>query len=441
VAAPADANGGASTRALLSWALYDWANSAFPTIVQTFVFATYFTRSVAGDPTVGTRAWGTAVGIAAALVAIAGPVLGAVTDRRGGRKAWIGGLTTVCLVASALLWFVAPSPAYAIRGLALLVIASVAFELASLLYNAMLPGLAAPERLGRWSGWGWGLGYAGGLASLGAALLLIDERTAAMLGLDHAASEHVRASFVLVAVWYGLFALPLFLFTPDARGTAASWSGGSGVVAALRDGVRRLVATVRETRRHPATVRFLIAHLCYADGLATLFTFGGVYAAGTFDMTERDVLGFGIALNVTSGLGAAGFAWLDDRLGSKPTIVLSLVGLIVPGTLMLLVASQQVFWVLGMLLGIFVGPAQAASRSYMARVAPPDLRNQLFGLYALSGKATAFVGPLLVGWLTWAAGSQRVGMSAVVVLLAAGLALMLTVPSTTAARWYSEPER
>jgi len=412
----------ASTRALLSWALYDWANSSFPTIIQTFVFATYFTRAVAADPTAGTRQWGTALAIAALVVAVAAPLLGATTDQTGRRKAWVGGCTVVTVVATALLWLVEPSPEWVGPALALLVLGTVGFELASLLYNAMLPALADPARLGRWSGWGWGLGYAGGLVSLVLALVLFINDGAAVGGLDRAASEHVRATFVLAAVWYAVFALPLFLFTPDRSVRAESLGRG------LRDGVRQLADTVRQARRYAGLIRFLVAHLFYVDGLATLFAFGGVYAAGTFDMDERDVLLYGIALNVTSGLGAAGFAWIDDWIGSRRTILVSLAGLVLAGTALLFIEGRTLFWTLGMVLGVFVGPAQASSRAYLARVAPPALANQMFGLYAFSGKATAFIGPLMVGWLTHASGSQRVGMSAIVLLLVVGLGLMLTVP-------------
>jgi UMF1 family MFS transporter len=168
--------------------------------------------------------------------------------------------------------------------------------------------------------------------------------------------------------------------------------------------------------------------MLYSDGLLTLFMFGGVYAAGTFDMSQADVLKFGIALNVSAGLGAGAFAWVDDRIGAKATIMLSLVGLIVPGVLILVIESQAVFWLLGIVLGIFIGPVQAASRSYLARAAPKALRAEMFGLYALSGKATAFLGPLMVGWLTHLTGSQRIGMSPIIILLTLGFVLMFTVP-------------
>jgi UMF1 family MFS transporter len=233
----------------------------------------------------------------------------------------------------------------------------------------------------------------------------------------------VRGTFVLVAVWYLVFALPLFLLTPDAR------AEGKALRRAVGDGLRQLRDSLRQVRAYAPILRFLVARMFFIDGLATIFAFGGVYAAGTFGMDEQKVLLFGIALNLTAGLGAAAFAWIDDWVGSKPTILFSLIGLIVPGTALLVVESDVLFWLFGVTLGVFVGPVQAASRSYMARAAPVHLRTQMFGLFAFSGKATAFLGPLLVGWVTGLFASQRAGMSVIIVFLLTGFVLMLTVPA------------
>lgn len=407
---------------LIAWSFYDWANNGFATVIQTFVFAAYFTRRVAADEATGSAQWGMAIGIAGLIVAVSGPILGAVADQIGRRKPWIAGFTMLCVVATALLWFVYPSPESVPLALVLVGVGTIGAELATIYYNAMLPELAPPERIGRWSGWAWGLGYAGGLLCLVIALVAF-VGDAAWLELDRQSAANVRATFLLAAAWYLLFALPLLLFVPESAPRKKGWTD------AARDGWRQIRTSIRHVGRYAHIVRFLIARMIYIDGLATLFAFGGVYAAGTFDMTESQVLMFGIALNVTAGLGAAAFGWIDDHVGAKPTIIFSLVGLIIPATLILLVESQVLFWILGLILGIFVGPVQAASRSFLARIAPAELRNEIFGLYALSGKATAFVGPLLVGWISYWASSQRAGMSVIVVLFAVGLVLMRTVPA------------
>ncbi|HYW02524.1 MAG TPA: MFS transporter [Gammaproteobacteria bacterium] len=412
----------AGARGMLSWAFYDWANSAFATLIQTFVFAAYFTRSVAASPAAGTALWGNTIGAAGLVIALAGPVLGAVADHGGRRKPWLAAFTLLAVVSTALLWFVRPAPAWVVPALALVGLGTIGTECASIFYNAMLPALAPPERIGRWSGWGWALGYAGGLACLVVALLVFIRPAHPPFGLTHADAAPVRATFVLTAVWFALFALPLLLFTPDGPAT------GKPLRRAVPDGLRQLRGTLRRVRAYRDLARFLVARLLFIDALATIFAFGGVYAAGHFDMNEQQVLLFGIALNVSAGAGAWAFAWVDDHLGSKLTIVLALLGLLVTTALALAARSAAVFWAFGVLLGIFVGPAQAASRSWLARVAPPAMRNEMFGLLALSGKATAFLGPLLVGWVTWASGSQRLGLATVLLFLAGGLLLMLGVP-------------
>jgi MFS transporter, UMF1 family len=164
--------------------------------------------------------------------------------------------------------------------------------------------------------------------------------------------------------------------------------------------------------------------MLYTDGLNTLFAFGGIYAAGTFGMSFQDILVFGILLNITAGLGAFGFAWIDDFVGAKFTILFSIAALIGLGTAILLIDSKLWFYVLGCGIGVFIGPAQTASRSFYARIIPPDLATEFFGLYALSGKITAFLGPALVGWVTFWAGSQRLGMATILLFFLAGYLLM-----------------
>ncbi|MCW5890423.1 MAG: MFS transporter [bacterium] len=416
----------ASRRALLAWALYDWAASSHATVVETFVFAAYFTRSVATDETVGTAQWGNTIGVAGLVVALAGPILGAITDRGGRRKPWIAACTGLSVAATAALWLVRPDPAWAPFGLLMVALATIGAELAFVPYNAMLPDLAPAARLGRWSGWAWGLGYAGGVACLLVALWLV-QGGAVTLGLPGDAAGPVRATFLLTAVWFGVFALPLFLWTPDLAAPRMR------MAAAVREGLGQLGASLRRLRGRRVVLRFLVARMIYIDGLATVFALGGVYAAGTFDMSEKEVLLFGIALNATSGIGAAAFAFLDDRLGPRTVIVASLVGLVLCLLAALLARTPPGFWAAGMALGLFVGPVQASSRSLLARLAPPELRAELFGLYALSGKVTAFLGPILVGWLTLAAGSQRVGFAVVLAFFVVGLALMRRVPADAAA--------
>ncbi|MBL6928367.1 MAG: MFS transporter [Rhodospirillales bacterium] len=409
------------SRALFGWCLFDWANSAFPTVITTFVFSAYFTKAIAPDAVTGTAFWGYAMSASALAVALAGPILGAVADHAGRRKPWILAFTMLCVVTSAALWFARPEASFVVFALVLAAFANFAFEMGVVFYNAMLPDLTPQERLGRVSGWAWGLGYAGGLSCLAIGLVLFVQPEQPLFGLDREAAEHVRITAPLVAVWFALFSVPLFLWTPDTP------SSGVGLTQCVKHGLSTLASTLKSVREYKVIARFLLARMIYTDGLNTLFAFGGIYAAGTFGMSFTEIMIFGIGLNVTAGLGAAAFGWVDDGIGSKPTILISLAGLTVFGAAMLIIESKMLFWFFGLGLGVFVGPAQAASRTFMARLAPAHLRTEMFGLYALSGKATAFIGPALLGWVTVAMNSQRWGMATVVVFFAVGGLLLLPV--------------
>lgn len=408
---------------LWAWAFYDWAGNAFATVIQTFVFAAYFTEQVAADSISGTALWGNTLGMAGIIIMLGGPVLGAIADQQGGSKRWIGVLTFLCAGFMALLWFVRPDPAYVPLAVLLIVLGTVSSEFATIFYNAMLPRLAPSDQIGRWSGWAWSLGYLGGLACLGIALVFFIQPLLPLFSLDIAQGEPVRATCLFAAAWLLVFTMPLLLLTPDTQ--RKNIAG----MDALRAGLTQLRQTVGKVRRYAHIVKFLLARMVYIDGLATLFAFGGVYAAGTFGMTQHQILLFGISLNATAAVGAALFARVDDIIGSKPTILYSLVGLMLPGLLILFVDSMTTFWILGMVLGLFVGPVQAASRSFLAKMSPPPLHNEMFGLYALSGKATAFMGPLLAGWVTDWWGTQRAGMGVIMALFVFGFLLMLTVPA------------
>lgn len=408
--------------ALISWAFYDWANSAFATVIQTFVFAAYFVKTVAVNETIGSAQWGTITGLSAFIVALLSPIFGAIADHSGGRKIWLFVFTLICIVPTALMWYVLPSSAYV--GLALLTvgIGAIGAEGAYIFYNAMLPELASPSQLGRWSGWGWGMGYAGGMAALVLSLFAFVNGDSAWFSLDESTAEPIRATFILTALWYALFSLPLFLLTPASPPT------GKSIRAAASDGIHQLWSFLGEIKQHETIVRFLVAKMLYVDGLSTLFAFGGIYAATIFGMEQYEVLQFGIAMNITAGLGAASLAFLDDRFGSKTIILLSLLGLIIPGSLAIIVTEKWQFWALGLLMCVFVGPVQSSSRAYMARIAPIPMRRQMFGFYMLSGKATAFFGPLLYGWVAYLSGSLRWGMSTIILLFALGGLIMLTLP-------------
>lgn len=410
-----------SRSVMLSWASYDWASSGFAVVIQTFVFAAYFTRQVAADETVGTHLWGNTLGIAGLIVALGGPIIGSIADCGGRRKVWLAFFLACCALATALLWFIQPAPSFVWPAMVLIVIGTIAEEYSYIFYNSMLPALAPPGQIGRWSGWGWSLGYFGGTACLLCALAVYTAASNSWIVLDEALAEPVRLIFPLTALWMVVFSLPLFLRVPDT----AQASGP--LREAIPAGLRQFAQTFRELRRHANLARFLVARTIFVDGIATLFAFGGIYAAGTFDMSQQAILLFGLALNVAAGVGAATFAWVDDWIGGKQTLLLALGGLMLSCIAILLVKSQTLFWVFGILIGVFIGPSQATSRSLVARMAPADLQTQMFGFFAVSGKATAFMGPLAVGWVTFWTSSQRFGMASVLVFFIVGALILLGV--------------
>jgi UMF1 family MFS transporter len=305
--------------------------------------------------------------------------------------------------------------------LVLVIIANIGFEFGEVFYNAFLPDVAPPERVGRVSGYGWGLGYIGGLSALALALVAFVQPDVPWFGFSTEAGENVRATNLLVAAWFAIFSLPLFLFVAEDKSRISK----AGRI--VKDTSRQLADTVRELRRYRQIVRVLIARLLYNDGIVTIYAFGGIYAAETFGFTLEDVLIFGIVLNMSAGVGALLMGHLDDWIGGKRTIVVSLLGLITATTIAVLARSPQAFWAAGILTGLFFGPNQAASRSLMARFVPPHAENEFFGFFAFSGKLTAFIGPFFLGLITQLTGSQRLGVSVVLVLFSAGLAVLLSL--------------
>lgn len=404
-------------RAIWSWALYDFANSPFTTLVVTFVYATYFTQAIAPDPITGTALWSRAVTVTALVVAIGSPIFGALADRGGYRKAFVVLFTAVCAAATAGLFGVLPGQVAA--ALVLFVIANIAYEFGTVFYNAFLPDLAPPQRVGRISGFGWGLGYLGGLLALALALLTLIQPPTPWFGFTTEAGENIRATNLLVALWLVVFTVPFVLWVESDRPPVS----GSGRVVSAAFG--QLRTTLREIRRYRTVVRFLIARFVYNNALVTVFAFGGIYAAGSFGFTLQEVLVFGIVLNVAAGLGALLMGYMDDALGGKRTIMASLIGLSAASLLAVVATTKPWLWVAGIIIGIFSGPNQSASRSLMARFVPRECENEFFGFFAFSGKFTAFLGPLLLGLLTQWTGSQRWGVSVVLVLFAAGALILM----------------
>jgi UMF1 family MFS transporter len=409
-------------RAILAWCMYDWGNSAFTTLVVTFVYATYFTRAFAPNELIGTTYWSYAIGVSAILVALLSPILGAIADRGGRRRRYLMISTLTCVLATAALTFVKPGGERAILlALTIFVLANVAFEVGMVFYNAFLPSIVSQEKIGRVSGYGWGLGYVGGLASMlfGLFAFVGFDPNPGWLGITNAEGLNARSTNLLVAGWFLVFSVPLFVFVREGRRPSERID--------VRGALSGLKKTFHEIRRYREIAKFLVARLVYNDGLVTIFALGGVYAIGTFGFTLTEVMIFGIVINVTAGLGAFAFGFVDDRIGGKATIMVSLVALGVAVLAAMVAPTRAWLWVAAMGIGLFAGPNQSASRSLMGRFVPASTQSEFFGFFAFSGKFTSFLGPILFGTATAAFGTQRAGVATVLAFLVVGGLLLATI--------------
>jgi UMF1 family MFS transporter len=400
-----------------SWACYDFANSPFTTLVLTFVYATYFTQAIATDPITGTVLWSRAIALSALIAGVCSPILGYFVDRLGYRKNWLIFFTVICAAATVGLYGVLPGQVA--TALILIVIANTAYELAMVFYNAFLPDITPVERIGRISGYGWGLGYLGGLLVLVFVLIAFVRPDVPWFGVTKIDGQNIRVTNVVVAAWLVVFSVPFVFWVPEVKPPISQRK------IYFLSSLSQLQITFRRILKYKEVCRFLIARFIFNNGLVTIFLFGGIYAAESFGFTLQEVLIFGIALNVAAGFGAFLMGYLDDLFGGKKTIIISLVGLILAVALAVLTSSKLMLWVSGMVIGVFSGPNQSASRSLMARLVPSDSQAQFFGFYAFSGKFTAFLGPLLFGIITQWTGSQRWGLSVVLVMLFMGMLIML----------------
>jgi UMF1 family MFS transporter len=397
-------------RELWAWALYDFANSSFTTLVVTFIYSAWFAASMGATKAEGAAMWSWGITASALVVALLAPVIGSAADRTAKRKRWLTALTIAAIGGTAALAFV-PAP-HALTALALFVATNVVYELACALYNAFLPGLASPGREGRLSAYGWALGYAGGNLCLLAAIALVGS---GLLGSD--GGWHYRATNLLVAGWFLVFSLPALALLREPAPPDPS-AGAS---------LSRLAATLRRALRYRDAMRLLVARLIYNDGLVSIFAFGGIYAEAVFGFDLEELLWFGFWLNVFAGLGALVFGRVDDLLGGQRTVLITLLGL-AAATIMAAAATERWhLWVAGALIGTMVGPNQSASRSLMARFVPAAEAAEFFGLFALSGKLTSFAGPLLLGQLIWVTGNHRIGVASLLVFFVVGGLLLLRV--------------
>lgn len=444
----------ASPLGQFGWAMFDWANQPYATLITTFLFFPYFATAFVGDPIKGQSILAIILSISGILIAVLSPVLGAIADAVGRRKQWILAFSVVYVIACYGLWYAAPGAPHGIWPFAtLIVLAHLSMEIATVFNNAMLPSLTSNQAMGRLSGFGWGLGYIASFVSLILVLVafalpgqieapFIPDKP--LLGLSHDAHEPERITGPLASVWYIVFIIPLFVFTPDTRRSTLTYA------QATRDGLGAIAKTISKIPKLKNVAIFLAARMLYTDGLAAIFAFGGVYAAAIFGWTAIELVIFGIILAFFAAIGAFLGGLADTKWGSKPTILVSIVGLIIGATGAASVGDTQIFYTLpappippdsslfssaqeqiylafGILIGIASGPSAAASRTMLARLAPADQITEFFGLFAFSGKVTSFAAPAMIGIATAIFAEQRAGLFVIIAFLIAGLLALLPV--------------
>ncbi|WP_308796293.1 MFS transporter [Agromyces silvae] len=427
---PASATTPWFSRRVVAWAFWDWGSAAFNAVVTTFVFTIYLTSPAFGpENTVEPQlAW--ALAFAGLAVALFAPISGQRGDLTGHRKRWLAVNTALVVALMLAMYFVEPAPEFLPLGIALVAVGSVCFEFASVNYNAMLAQVSTPATVGKVSGFGWGMGYVGGIALL---VLLYLGLIQPAVGLFGVSSEHgldVRVAMLIAGLWFGVFAIPVLLAVPKNPAGAGPRAARHRVgILGSYARLGRDVAHLWRTQRN--TVRFLIASAVYRDGLASAFTFGGVLASTVFGFSPGEVIVFAVVSNIVAGASTIAVGALDDRLGARLIILASLAGLIVSGLVMFVFhdAGKPAFWFAGLAISLFVGPAQSASRSFLTRLIPDGHEGELFGLYATTGRAVSFLAPAAFATAVTVGGAPHYGIIGIVLVVAIGFGLMFLVRS------------
>ena len=402
---------------ILNFALYDFANSAFTTIVITFIFSTYFAKQIAPNPILGQSYWGWAIGTTGILVAIIGPILGSIADKKNYTEFFIKLFTIMCISLTALLWFSKPSEKYLLFTLIIVASANFFYELSLIFYNSILKRIAEPSDLGKFSGFSFALGYIGGILVLIICIKIFIDNDVLPFGLSKENSENIRATSIVVAIWYLVFSIP-FIFSLKKK--------INNKIEVSSNNIKKIKDLIWNNGLNNLG-KFLIARMLYADGLNAIIVMGGIFAVGVFKLEIKDLLVLSILMNITAFIGAIVGGYANDKFTSKSVIIFSLLGLIFSSTIILVIKAQLLFLVFAAINGFFIGPIQSASRVFITKSIDENNQASGFGLFALSGKLTSFIGPLLVSTITYISSSQRIGFSSAIILLLIGLLILLKV--------------
>ena len=402
---------------IFNFALYDFANSAFTTIIITFIFATYFAKQIAPNPILGQAYWGWTIGLTGFFVAVLGPFIGSFADKKNKILFFLRFFSILCILFTALLWFAKPSQSYLFYTLIIVGIANFFYELSLIFYNSLLKDISKKKNLGKSSGLGFALGYIGGVIILILSIKLFIDNDNIPFGLSEKESQNIRITAILVSIWFSIFALPFLLFAKQKlkkikKSASSNYFDLKNLI--WNKGLKTLG-------------KFLIARMLYADGLNAIIVMGGIFAVGVFNLEIKELLKLSVIMNITAFIGAFVGGLANDRYGSKVVIVISLLGLIFSSTIIILTYSKSLFFIVAAINGLFIGPIQSASRVIITSLLNKENQGKGFGLFATSGKLTSFIGPVLVSTVTFLSGSQRIGFSAAIVLLLAGLIILINI--------------
>lgn len=425
---------------VVSWCLWDFGSAAFNAVVTTFIFTVYLTSESFGDTAYTSSALGYGFTIAGFLIAALAPLTGQRADKAGKGIFWLGLNSMIVVVCIFALFLVKPHPSYLWLGIVLLSVGNIFFEFASVNYNAMLTRVSTPKNIGAISGIGWGSGYIGGIILLLILYVGFISPEVGWFGVTGEEGQDIRISMVISGIWMLLATIPVLMFVKGKR-----QEGEIPPKVSLIQSYKDLWGTLKLIKKEaPQTFLFLAASAIFRDGLAAVFTFGAVIAAGTFGFSSADVILFGVVANVVAGIATMLFGFFDDWLGPKVVIVVSLICMCISGTCVFIFADRGpiYFWIFGLLLSIFVGPTQSASRSYLARLIPEGREGEVFGLYATTGRAVSFLAPaaftLFVSFAT-SYGSkyaQSWGILGIALILLTGLVLMIFVKENPKKKLY-----
>lgn len=423
-----EAVGTATTRRqVVAWSLWDWGSAAFNAVIVTFVFSVYLVDGVGADisgPFTAATWLAWSVAAASVVIAVLAPVMGRRADAGGRRKRSLALLTGSVVVVTALMFLVEDDPSFLWLGLLLIALGQVLFELAQVPYFAMMRQVSTPATIGRVSAVGWAFGYLGGIVLLLICFVGLISGDGGALGVSTENGLNIRIVALLAAGWFAAFAVPVLLLVPELPATASPGERTS-FVAAYRD----VFADVRRLWREDRVVlQYLVASAIFRDGLAGVFAFGAVLAVSVYGFTASSVIIFGIVANVVAAAGSFAAGRLDDQYGPRRVIVVSLGAMLLAGAILLMLDGTTAFWVFGLMLCVFVGPAQSASRTYLTRLTRPGDEGQNFGFYAMTGRAASFLTPALFGLCAFLGGDDRWGILGIMLVLAAGLTALLLVP-------------